>query len=82
MFVWSFHERQLKALVQFEAKVYSSFQHVAHDFCVNRTKKIVHFQIHFEIILNFRLIASSTLGFFLFCLIVSKRYMCIVQIKS
>ena len=26
----SFHERQLKALEQFEAKVYSSFQKVAH----------------------------------------------------
>ena len=27
---WSFHKRQLKALEQFEAKVYSSFQQVAH----------------------------------------------------
>ena len=27
---FSFHERQLKALEQFEAKVYSSFQKVAH----------------------------------------------------
>ena len=29
-FFWSFHERQLKALEQFEAKEYSSFQQVAH----------------------------------------------------
>ena len=29
-FFWSFRERQLKALEQFEAKVYSSFQQVAH----------------------------------------------------
>ena len=35
---WSFHERQLKALEQFEAKVYCSFQQVAHD-CVNSTEE-------------------------------------------
>ena len=49
---WLFHEGQLKTLGQFEARVYSSFEQVAHV-QMGLKKFIVHFQIHLEIILYY-----------------------------
>ena len=61
---WSFHEGQLKALEQFEAKVYSSFQQVAHELCKWNLKNC-SFQIHLRIILcywHYDIAFKSTLG--------------------
>jgi len=79
---WYFsHEGQLKSLGQFEARVYSSFQQVAH--VQMGLKKLFIFKFTYKLFCIIGImIVLSTLGFFPSSVIVSNNHVHTVKIKS